>query len=157
GEPQDRVVVGMTAGDSLFRAAPVFDSDAGTVADPFFDLGATLFGKTRVDRGAPGEPVFVSLQNLEDCRVVRIWGKRRLQCPTDLLGDGPLDTHAFDKEIVLLILLDGVLGGEAVEMIVPNPIGNQLVPRGESVIGRVDEKLAWRHIILRAALGYIAR
>src|SRR5262249_3609817 len=57
-EPQDRIVVGMTAGDPRLRAAPILDSDAGAVADPLLDLGAAFVRKPRVDGGAPGEPVF---------------------------------------------------------------------------------------------------
>src|SRR2546423_12525811 len=108
GEPQDRIVIGMTAGYSLYCAAKIFYSDARAVADPFFYLGATFVGKTRVDGRAAGKAVFIPLQNLEDLRVVWIWGKRLLQCAADLLGDGPLNAHAFDEEIVSLILLDGV-------------------------------------------------
>src|SRR5439155_14874496 len=75
GEPQDRVVIGMTAGYSLDRAAKIFYSNARTVADPFLDLGATFAGKTRVNGRTAGKAVFIPLQNLEDFRVVRIWGK----------------------------------------------------------------------------------
>src|SRR5439155_1422293 len=49
GEPHDRIVIGMTARYSLLVAARIFYSDAGTVADPFFDLGAALVGISRVD------------------------------------------------------------------------------------------------------------
>src|SRR5207247_2012671 len=136
----------MTAGYSLYRAAKIFYSDAGTVADPFFDLGATFVGITRIDGRTSGKAVFVPLKNLQDFRVVWIWGKRLLQCAADLLGDGPLDAHAFDEKIVSLILLDGVLGCKAMKMVVPDSIGNQLVPRGESVVGWVDEKFTWAHL-----------
>src|SRR6266487_6613063 len=136
----------MTAGYSLDRAAKIFYSDAGTVADPFFYLAATFVGKTRVDGRAAGQAVFIPLQNLEDFRVVWIWGKRLLQCAADLLGDGPLDAHAFDEKVVSLILFDGVLGCEAMEMVVTDSVGNQLVPCGEPVVGWVDEKLTWVHL-----------
>ena len=63
-------------------------------------------------------------------------------------GAAALDTHAFDEEVVLLILLNGVLRCKAMEVIVPDSVGNQLVPRGESVVGWVDEKLAWVHSVL---------
>src|SRR5438309_1563074 len=138
-EPQDRIVIGMTAGHSLDRTAKIFYSDAGAVADPFFYFGATFVGKTRVDGRAAGKAVFIPFQNLEDFRVVWIWGKRLFQCAADLLGNGPLDAHAFDEEVVSLILLDGVLRGKAMEVIVPNSVGNQLVPCGKSVVGWVDE------------------
>src|SRR5207247_7228819 len=100
GEPHDRIVIGMTARDSLFVAARIFYSDAGTVADPFFDLGATFVGISRVDRRAAGKAVFIPLQNPEYVRVVRIGVKRLLQGAADLLGDGTLAAHAFDEEIV---------------------------------------------------------
>src|SRR5262249_8005105 len=64
GEPHDRIVIRMTAGYSFLRAARIFYSDAWAVANPLFDLGATLLGISRVDGRAPREPVFVSLQNL---------------------------------------------------------------------------------------------
>src|SRR5439155_19339328 len=107
GEPHDRIVIGMTAGYPHFVAARIFYSDAGTVADPFFNLGATFVGICRVDGRAAGKAVFIPLQNLEDFSVVWIWGKRLLQCAADLLGDGPLDAHAFDEKVVSLVLLDG--------------------------------------------------
>src|SRR6059036_1843586 len=137
----------MTAGYSLYRAAKIFYSDAGTVADPFLDLGATFVGITRIDGRAAGKAVFIPLQNFEDFRVVWIWVERLLQCAADLLGDGPLDAHAFDEKIVSLILLDGVLGCETMKVVVPDSVGHQLVPRGESVVGRVDEKLTWVHLV----------
>src|SRR5437867_8868923 len=142
------IVVGITAGYSLYRAAKIFYSDAGTVADPFFDLGATFVGITWIDGRTSGKAVFVPLKNLQDFRVVWIWGKRLLQCAADLLGDGPLDAHAFDEKIVSLILLDGVFGCEAMKVVVPNPVSNQLVSRGESVVGWVDEELTWVHMVL---------
>src|SRR5207245_8330533 len=108
--------------------------------------------KTRVDGRAAGESVFISFQNFQDCRVVWIWGKRLLQCAADLLGEGSLDAHAFDEKVVSLILFDGVLGCKAVKVVVPDSVGNQLVPRGESVVGWVDEKLEWVHIVLCPAL-----
>src|SRR6266567_2640579 len=149
GEPQDRIVIRMTAGDRLFPSAGIFDADTGTVADLFFDLGATFVGKTRINGRAAGKAVFIPIQNPENFRVVLIRGERLLQCAADLLGDGPLDAHAFDEKIVSLILLDGILGGKTMEVVVPNSASHQLVPRGESVIGRVDEKLARVHTVLR--------
>ena len=95
---------------------------------------------------AAGESVLIPLQNFQDFRVVWIRGKRLLQCAADLLSNGPLDAHAFDEKVVSLILFDGVFGCEAMEMVVPNPVGNQLVPCGEPVVGWVDEKLTWVHI-----------
>src|SRR5438477_4084157 len=146
GEPQDRIIIGMTARYSPFPGARIFYSDAGTVADPPFDLGATFFRKTRVNQRTAGESVLIPLQNFQDFRVVWIRGKRLLQCAADLLSNGPLDAHAFDEKVVSLILFDGVFGCEAMEMVVPNPVGNQLVPCGEPVVGWVDEKLTWVHI-----------
>src|SRR2546425_483528 len=147
GEPHDRIVIGMTASYPPFSCARIFYSDAGTVADPLFDLGATFVGITRVDGRAAGKAVFIPLQNLEDFCVVWIWGKRLFQCSADLLGDGSLDAHAFDEKIVSLVLLDGVLGCKAMKVVVPDSVGNQLVARGESVVGRVDEEFAWVHIV----------
>ena len=69
-EPHDRIVIRMTARYPPFPGARIFYSDAGTVADPLFDLGATFFRKTRVDRRAAGESVFIPLQNFQDFRVV---------------------------------------------------------------------------------------
>src|SRR5207249_1651232 len=123
----------MTTGDPLDRAAKIFYSDAGAVADPFFDLGATFVGKTGVNGRATGKSVFIALQNLEDFCVVWIRVKRLLQCAANLLGDGPLDAHAFDEKVVSLVLLDRVLGCKTMKMVVPDSAGNQLVPRGESV------------------------
>src|SRR2546422_4900742 len=116
GEPHDRIVIGMTAGYSFDRAAKIFYSDARTVADPLFDLGATFIGITRVNGRAAGKAVFIPLQNLEDFRVVWIWVKRLLQGAADLLGDGALDAHAFDEKIVSLVLLDGALGCKAMKV-----------------------------------------
>src|SRR5262245_37924899 len=99
----------MTARDRLFPRAGIFNSDAWAVADPFLDLVATFLGKTRVDGRATGEAVFVALQNLEDLRVVLIRSERLFQCASDLLGNRSLDTHAFDEEVVPLVLLDRVL------------------------------------------------
>src|SRR5262245_48392802 len=138
----------MTAGYALFLAAKIFDPDAGTVADPLFDLGATLVGITRVDRRSAGEAVFVPLQDLEDFGVVAIWLKRLFQRAAHLLRDGPLDAHAFDKEIVALILLDRVLGGKAMKVVVPDSVGDQLGACRESVVGRIDKELAWIHVVL---------
>src|SRR2546425_6998401 len=103
----------MTAGYPLDRAAKIFYSDAGTVADPFFDLGATFVGISRVDGRASGKAVFIPLQNLEDFHVVWICGKRLVQCAADLLVNGALDAHAFDEKVVSLILRVVVLGSTA--------------------------------------------
>src|SRR5512141_2567618 len=46
GQPHDRVVVGVAAGDALDLAPKIFDSDAGAIADPFLDFSAALRGKT---------------------------------------------------------------------------------------------------------------
>src|SRR5205809_7397015 len=62
GESHDRIVIGMTAPYSPFVAARIFYSDAGTVVDPFFDLGATFVGISRVDGRASGKAVYVPLQ-----------------------------------------------------------------------------------------------
>src|SRR5437762_9281696 len=102
GEPHYRIVIGMTARYSLFVAARIFYSDAGAVADPFFNLGATFLGISRVDGRASGKSGFIPLQNPEDFRVVWIWGKRLFQCAADLLGNGALDAHAFDEKVVSL-------------------------------------------------------
>src|SRR5207244_2906867 len=138
----------MTAGDRLFARARIFYSDARAVADPFFDLDATFIGKTRVDRGAAGKMVLIPLQNLEDFHVVGIWRKRLLQRAADFLSDRSLDAHAFDEKVVSLILLDGALGCKAMEVVVPDSVSDQLVPRGESVSGRVDEEFTWVHMVL---------
>src|SRR5207302_10309511 len=100
------------------------------------------------DGRAAANAVFIPLQNCEDFRVVWIWGKWLLQCATDLLGGGALDAHALDEKVVSLILLNGVLRCKGMEVVVPNSVGNQLVPRGESVVGWVDEKLTRVHIVL---------
>src|SRR5713101_1911006 len=149
GEPHDRIVIRMTAGSRLFPSAGIFDSDTGTVADPFFDLGATFVGKARVNGRAARKAVFIPLENLENFRVVLIRGERLLQCAADLLGDGPLDAHAFDEKVVSLILLDGILGSKSMKVVVPDSAGNQFIPRGKSVVGWVDEKLTWVHTVLR--------
>ena len=49
----------MTAGDRLLASAGIFYSDAGAVADPFFDLGAAFVGKTRIDGRATGKAILV--------------------------------------------------------------------------------------------------
>src|SRR5438094_1176886 len=100
----------MTAGYSLFVAARIFYSDAGTVANPFFDLGATFIRKPRVDWRAAGKAILIPFENFQDFRVEWIRFKGLLQCAADFLRDGPLDAHAFDEKVVSLILLDGVLG-----------------------------------------------
>src|ERR1051325_3616774 len=98
----------MTAGDRRFSGAGIFYSNARTVTDPFFDLGATFVGKTRVDRRPAGKAVFIPLENLQDFCIERVWGERLLQGAADLLGDRPFDAHAFDEEVVVFILLDRV-------------------------------------------------
>ena len=150
GEPQDRIVVRMAASDCLFARARILDADAGAIANPLFNLGATLVGKARVDGRAARETILVPLQNLEDLRVVLIRRKRLFQGSTDFLRDGPFDAHSLDKKTVSLVLLDGVLREEAVKVVVPNSVGDQLLPRGETVIGGVDEKLARLHKLNRS-------
>src|SRR5262245_41429727 len=94
GEPQDRIVVGMTARDSLLPGSRILDADARAVANPLFNLGATLVGKAWVDGRAAGETVLVPLQNLEDLGIVLIRRKRLFQGSTDFLRDGPFNAHA---------------------------------------------------------------
>ena len=130
GKAQDRIVVGMAAGDCLFAGARILDPDAGAIANPLFNLGATLVGETRVDGGPAGKAILVPLQNLQDLSVVLIRSKRLFQGSTDFLRDGPFDAHAFDEKVVSLILFDGILGCKAMEVVVPNSVSNQLVPRG---------------------------
>jgi len=64
----------------------------------------------------------------------------------DLLGNGTLYPHAFDEEIVLLVLLDWIPGGKTMKVVVPDSVSDQLVPRRQSVAGRVDEELTRVHI-----------
>src|SRR5258708_1420560 len=138
----------MAAGYRFLSGAGIFYPDAGTIADPFFDLGATFVRKTRVDGGAAGEAIVVPVENLEDFGVVRIRGKRRIQRATDFLGNGSLNAHAFDEEVISFVLIDRIPGRKAVKVVVPDSVGNQFVPRGDSVISRVDEKLTGVHIVL---------
>src|SRR5262245_1471358 len=82
-EPQDRIVIRMTAGDAFFFAAEIFYSDARTVTDPFYDLGAAFVGITRIDGRAPGKAIFVPLQNPQDLRVEWVRFKRLFQSAAD--------------------------------------------------------------------------
>src|SRR5206468_2190817 len=105
-----------------------------------------------INRRAAREAVFVSLQNLEDFRIVWVRSEGLLQGPADFLRDGALDAHAFDEKVILLILLDWVLRCKAVKMVVPDSVGNQLVPRGKTVVRRVDEEVTRVHRFLRPLL-----
>ena len=73
--------------------------------------------------------------------------KRRTALPRcrHFLGDGSLDAHAFDEEIILLVLLDGVLRGKPMKVVVPDSVSNQLFSRGKTVLGWVDEEFARVH------------
>jgi hypothetical protein len=57
-----------------------------------------------------------------------------------------LKPHALDEEIVSLVLLDWITRGqEAVKVIVPDSVSNQLVARWKSVVCWAHEKLARVH------------
>src|SRR5438552_3997927 len=118
GESDDRIVVLIAASDCLFARARILDADAGAIANPLFNLGATLVRKARVDGRAAGETILVPLENLEDLRIVLIRRKRLFEGSTDFLRDVPFDAHALDKKTVWLVLLVGVLREEVVEVVV---------------------------------------
>jgi hypothetical protein len=71
--------------------------------------------------GCPaGKLVLVPLEDSQDFRFERRGFEGLVQRAPDLLGDGPLNTHALNVKVVVFVFLVGTRRiGEAMEMVVP--------------------------------------
>ena len=154
GEADDRIVVGVVARDAARVPAAVFDADARAALDPLFHLGAALVGETRIDRRDAGDAVLLGLEDRADSVVVPRGRERVADGAADLEGDGALDAHALDVELVEAVLRDDVaLAVEAVEVRVPDAQRDELLARRQAVVGGIEVEFARGHHGLAACGG----